>query len=122
VRVDGQGIILEWRPSNLGPHEKLVTVTRERMRAAGYPVILTKRVDGRLPSHQCGTARLGDNPANSAVDPFGRSWDHRNLFIADASILPTSAAVNPSLTVAALALRAADHIRRAELRIGGMAP
>lgn len=115
VRVDGKGIILEWRPSNLGPHDRLVTVTRERMRAAGYPIILTKTVDGRLPSHQCGTARLGDDPAHSAVDPFGRSWDHPNLFIADAAILPTSAAVNPSLTVAALALRAADHIRQTEL-------
>ena len=43
------------------------------------------------------------------------AFDHRNLFVADASTLVTSAAVNPSLTVAALALRTADHIERTEL-------
>ncbi|MEX0311764.1 MAG: GMC oxidoreductase, partial [Tateyamaria sp.] len=39
-----------------------------------------------------------------------RSHDHKNLFIVDASILPTSVAVNPALTIAALALRAGRHI------------
>jgi choline dehydrogenase-like flavoprotein len=114
VRVDGKGIILEWRPSNLGPHEKLVSVTRQRMRAAGYPIILTKRVDGRLPSHQCGTLRMGADGATAVLDPSGRSFDHPNLYVADAGALPTSAAVNPSLTVAALALRMADHLKRTE--------
>jgi choline dehydrogenase-like flavoprotein len=115
VRIDGKGVILEWRPSNLRPHEKLVSVTRERMRAAGYPLVLTKRVDGRLPSHQCGTLRMGADAAQAVVDPTGRSFDHPNLYVADAGALPTSAAVNPSLSVAALALRMADHIKRTEL-------
>jgi choline dehydrogenase-like flavoprotein len=115
VRVDAKGVILEWRPSNLGPHEALVAATRERMRAAGYPIILTKRVDGRLPSHQCGTLRMGADGAAAVVDPQGRSFDHPNLYVADAGALPTSAAVNPSLTVAALALRMADHLKRTEL-------
>ncbi|MGL5011160.1 MAG: GMC oxidoreductase, partial [Paracoccaceae bacterium] len=43
-----------------------------------------------------------------------RSHDPKNLFIVDASVLPTSAAVNPALTIAALALRAADHIQKVE--------
>ncbi len=93
----------------------LVARVRERMRAAGYPVVLTQLVDGRLPSHQCGTARIGTDPATSVSDPWCKSWDHENLYIVDAGFLPTSAAVNPSLTVAAQALRVANHIRRTEL-------
>ena len=61
-------------------------------------------------SHQCGTVRIGSNPATSPLDPYCRAWDHPNLFVVDASFLPTSAAVNPSLTIAAQALRVADHI------------
>lgn len=58
---------------------------------------------------------MGTDPTTSVVDPFGRSHDHANLFVVDASVLPTSAAVNPALTVAALALRAARHIRDRDL-------
>ena len=54
---------------------------------------------------------MGRDPGSSVVDIHGRSHDHPNLFITDASVLPTSAAVNPALTIAALSLRAADHIR-----------
>jgi choline dehydrogenase-like flavoprotein len=49
---------------------------------------------------------------SSVVTPLGRSHDHANLWIADASVLPTSAAVNPSLTIAAHALRVADALAR----------
>jgi choline dehydrogenase-like flavoprotein len=115
VRLDGDQVVLEWRPSNLAAHDRLVARTKEIMKAAGYPITLTRRVDGRLPSHQCGTARMGNDPSQSAVNPFCRSWDHNNLYIVDASCLPTSAAVNPSLTIAAQALRVADHIRKTEL-------
>ena len=59
----------------------------------------------------CGTVKMGDDPATSPLDPFCRSFDHQNLFVVDGSFLPTSAAVNPALTVAALALRAAEHVR-----------
>lgn len=115
VRLDGRQIILDWHFSNMQAHETLVARVKERMRAAGYPIILSQLVDGRLPSHQCGTTRIGTDPATSVSDPWCRSFDHRNLFIMDAGFLPTSAAVNPSLTVAAQALRVADHIRKVEL-------
>ena len=115
VRWDGDTIVLEWRPSNMQAHHGLVALTKERMRAAGYPIILTQLVDGRLPSHQCGTVRMGNDPASAPLDPWCRSYDHPNLFVIDAAFLPTSAAVNPSLTIAAQALRAAAHIRDKEL-------
>ncbi len=115
VRVDGARIILEWQRSNLGPHNRLVAKMKEIFRAAGYPIVLSKPFDRKVVSHQCGTVRMGSDPARAALDPFCRSFDHDNLFVVDAGFLPNSAAVNPSLTVAAQALRVADHIRRQDL-------
>ncbi|MHA3978968.1 FAD-dependent oxidoreductase [Halovulum sp. GXIMD14794] len=106
---DGQ-ICLDWKRSNWDAHLALVAKLKKTLRKAGYPVVLAKAFDRRTPSHQCGTARMGNDPATSVVDGFCRSHDHPNLYITDASVLPTSAAVNPALTVAALAHRAAGHI------------
>ncbi|MEO0918943.1 MAG: GMC oxidoreductase, partial [Pseudomonadota bacterium] len=86
--------------------------TKTTLRKAGFPLVLSRLFDGRVPSHQCGTAQLGNDPKTSVLDPDCRSWDHPNLYVTDAAALPTSAAVNPALTVAALALRTADTIRR----------
>jgi choline dehydrogenase-like flavoprotein len=115
VRPDGSRIVLDWQRSNMQAHHRLVARTREAMKAAGYPIVLSRLVDGRLPSHQCGTTRTGTDPAISVLDPYCRSWDHPNLFVMDAGFLPTSAAVNPSLTVAAQALRVANHLRQTDL-------
>ena len=113
VVLDGPDIRLLWRRSNMAAHRRLVARVKRVFRAAGFPVILSRLFDGRVPSHQCGTLRMGSDPARSVVDPDGRAWDHPNLFVADAGVLPTSAAVNPALTVAALALRTAATIARA---------
>lgn len=110
VRIDGRTIVLEWRRSNMTAHDRLVRRMREVFRAAGYPIVLTRPFDRRTPSHQCGTVRFGTDPAASALDVFCRAHDHPNLFVVDASFLPTSAAVNPALTIAAQALRVADHL------------
>lgn len=60
--------------------------------------------------HIMGTARMGNDPATSVVDPYGRCHDVPNLFLADASVFVTSAAINPTATAQALALRTADHL------------
>lgn len=110
---DGQ-IVLDWQRSNWEAHLALVARLKQLLRRAGYPIVLSRAFDRRTPSHQCGTARMGTDPATSVVDAYGRSHDHRNLFIVDASILPTSAAVNPALTIAALALRTGQHLTTTE--------
>lgn len=115
VTLKGEQIVLDWRRSNWEAHLALVAKLKAKLRQAGYPVVLSRPFDRRTPSHQCGTARMGSDPATSVVDTFCRSHDHANLFITDASVLPTSAAVNPALTVAALAIRAAGHITQTEL-------
>ena len=115
VRIDGRDVVLDWTRTNMEAHRRLAATMRRVLKACGYPIVLAKPFDRRTPSHQCGTIRIGDDPARSALDPHCKAWDHDNLYVADASCLPTSAAVNPALTVAALALRAADRIRRVEL-------
>ncbi len=105
-------IQLCWQRSNMTAHRKLVARTKQTLRKAGFPIVLSRLFDGRVPSHQCGTVRMGNDPVTSVLDPECRSWDHPNLYVTDAAALPTSAAVNPALTVAALALRTADTIRK----------
>ncbi|WP_226781362.1 FAD-dependent oxidoreductase [Oceaniglobus trochenteri] len=115
VTLRGGQIVLDWKRSNQKAHDALVRALKSALRRAGFPILLSRGFDRRTPSHQCGTARMGRDPAKSVVNTDCRSHDHPNLYIADASVLPTSAAVNPSLTVAALALRTARHIERSAL-------
>jgi choline dehydrogenase-like flavoprotein len=113
---DGQ-IRLDWQRSNWDAHLQLVKELKGVLRRIGFPVVLSKAFDRRTPSHQCGTARMGNDPATSVVDSHCRSHDHPNLFIVDASVLPTSAAVNPALTIAAIALRAGRHMTQTEFAL-----
>jgi len=62
--------------------------------------------------HLMGTARMGKDPATSVVNEWGRSHDVKNLFIVDGSLFVTSAGVNPTPTIQALALYVADQIKQ----------
>jgi choline dehydrogenase-like flavoprotein len=66
-------------------------------------------------THQCGTLVFGRDPKTSVLDEYCRSHDVENLFVVDASFFPSSAAVNPGLTIIAQALRVADHIVATDL-------
>lgn len=68
--------------------------------------------DQRLGAHLLGTCRMGDDPAASVVDRYHRSHDVRNLFICDGSSFVTSGRGQPTMTIQALAFRAAEHIAR----------
>jgi hypothetical protein len=63
--------------------------------------------------HVCGTCRFGTDPKTSVLDPQNRAHEVDNLYVADASFFPSSAGLNPSLTVAANALRVAAHVNQA---------
>ncbi len=115
VTLAGERIVLDWRRSNWEAHEALVARLKTVLHRAGFPIVLSRPFDRRTPSHQCGTARMGTDPTTSVVDTFCRAHDHPNLFVVDASFLPTSAAVNPALTIAAQALRVADYMTRNDL-------
>jgi choline dehydrogenase-like flavoprotein len=107
-------IVLDWRPSNVKGHQLLVKRMRRVFRKAGYQIILTKPFGNKAPSHQCGTVRMGLDPTTAPLDQFCKAYDHENLWVVDASFLPSSAAVNPSLTVAAQALRVGQDLARRE--------
>jgi len=116
VLKDGQ-IQMAIRRNNLGPHRRFIKKLVKLLRASGYPIVLTKPLLKHSTSHQCGTVRFGTDPKTSALDIYCRSHDHANLFVIDASFMPSSAAVNPALTIAAQALRAAEHILHTEFAV-----
>jgi len=62
--------------------------------------------------HLMGTVLMGDDPKTSVVNGEGRTWDHKNLFLATTGLLPASGVVNPTLAAVALGLRSADIIAR----------
>jgi choline dehydrogenase-like flavoprotein len=115
IIADGDRIVLKWHRTNWDAHLDLVRKLKAVLKKSGFPIVLSRPFDKRTPSHQCGTVKMGNDPATAPLDIWCRSCDHRNLYVVDASCLVTSAAVNPALTVAAQALRVADHIGRTEL-------
>jgi choline dehydrogenase-like flavoprotein len=87
-----------------------VARAREVLEAAGAKRVLVSRVLRPSGWHLLGTARMGDDPRTSVVNRWGAAHDVRNLFVVDGSIFTTSAAVNPTSTIQALALRTADYL------------
>jgi choline dehydrogenase-like flavoprotein len=63
--------------------------------------------------HLLGTARMGDDPNTSVVNPFGRAHDVPNLFVIDGSVFVTAGAANPTSTISAIALRTAERMLEA---------
>lgn len=110
LRPDG-AINLHWQRSNQGAHRRWVRKCQQILRGTGYPLVLAKPFGTDVVSHQCGTVRFGSDSATSALDPLCKAWDHDNLYVVDAGFFPSSAAVNPALTVAAQALRVGRHLR-----------
>lgn len=64
-------------------------------------------------SHHVGTTRMADDPADGVVDRNCRVFGITNLYIAGSSVFPTAGCVNPTLTIIALSLRLADHLKTA---------
>jgi choline dehydrogenase-like flavoprotein len=89
-----------------------VARAEEVLVAAGATEVLSNSPLRPSGWHLLGTCRMGDDPARSVVDRWGRAHGVQNLFVVDGSLFVTSAAVNPTTTIQALALRTADHIKR----------
>ncbi len=106
------GILLQYNIK-----EELKNRTRKFRRLIGksiknhWVVNFTHGVDLNF-GHPCGTCRSGSNPESSVVNEQGKAHALKNLYIADASFMPTSGGTNPSLTIAAHALRVADLLAR----------
>jgi len=92
--------------------EHAVARGTEVLRAAGAREVFSEAPMRAAGWHLMGTARMGTDPATSVVNHWGRAHDVRNLFIVDGSIFVTSAGVNPTSTIQALALYVADAMKK----------
>lgn len=98
-------------PDDLATARFIQARSAEIMDAAGALKVTNGPVNPSTSSvHLLGTCRMGDDPATSVVDRYHRSHDIRNLFVCDGSSLVTSGRGQPTLTIQALAFRAAEHI------------
>jgi choline dehydrogenase-like flavoprotein len=114
VEPDGR-IRLRYRANNVTAHKQLVEETGRILRRLGFWVVVKHSHGNKNTTHQCGTVCFGTDRRTSVLDPYCRSHDVENLFVVDSSFFPSSAAVNPGLTIAAQALRVADHIVETDL-------
>jgi len=115
ITRDGR-IQLLYRPNNLRAHHELVKETKRILRQLGFWLVVAHSHGSRNTTHQCGTVVFGSDPRHSVLDSFCRAHDVENLFVVDASFFPSSAAVNPGLTISAQALRVAEHIISNDLK------
>ncbi len=106
VIVDSAGRITTVRNARgAATHRALHKRSTQLLRGAGYDAVLTQWFDISMNSHQCGTVRAGSDPATSVLDPWCKAHELENLWVIDGSFFPSSAAMNPALTIAAQALR-----------------
>jgi choline dehydrogenase-like flavoprotein len=119
VRVTPDGRIhLDYMHNNLEGHERLVQTLRESLAeftSHTHPISQHHfQFDSLLPlygtAHQAGTVRFGDDPKSSVLDPWCKAHELDNLYVVDTSFFVTSAAVNPTLTTVANAMRVGDHL------------
>ena len=126
VTLDREGkIVLSYTPNNLEPHRRLQAKLEGLMqRQTKCPehghschvglfarsIFLGQRIPLAGVAHQNGTVRFGHDPETSALDVNCKAHDLDNLYVVDGSFFPSSAAVNPALTIMANALRVGDHI------------
>ena len=86
-------------------HALLLRRAKRLMRSAGYDVVATQPFDISMNSHMCGTVVAGADARSSVLDGHCKAHGLTNLWVVDAGFFPSSAAMNPALTIAAQALR-----------------
>ncbi|HLI35653.1 MAG TPA: GMC family oxidoreductase [Terriglobia bacterium] len=113
---------IEWGPNELAMAKDMIETQREMFRAAGIETLSerTKPLPPGWSIHEAGTARMGDDPKKSVLNKFNQCHDIKNLYVADAACFVSSSEKNPTLTILALAMRAADHIAE-EMKRGAFA-
>ncbi|WP_435095236.1 GMC family oxidoreductase [Halorubrum sp. N11] len=91
--------------------EHCVGIQKSVLKELGAEITGVSTLDGRgMSTHHMGTTRMGTDPSDSVVNRECRTHDLENLWIASSSVFTTGGANNPTLTIVALALKAADHI------------
>jgi choline dehydrogenase-like flavoprotein len=115
---DGR-ITLDYTHNNLEGHDRLVKTLHAALDGFvdhAHPFSQHHlELDSLLPlygtAHQVGTTRFGTDPKSSVLDTWCKAHELDNLYVVDSSFFVSSAAVNPTLTIVANALRVADHLK-----------
>jgi len=102
-------VVYTYNDNSLKMLEHAAGTARQALEAAGAVEILDSGVI-QPAFHLLGTARMGSDPKTSVISAWHQAHDVKNLFLVDGSSFTTSAAVNPTSTIGALALRCADGI------------
>lgn len=117
VRVKGDRIHLDYTDNNTEAFDRLLTRWTEVLKSINCgdrflpcSLYFRKRIPLQGVAHQVGTCRFGNDPQTSVLDLNCRTHDVNNLYVVDGSFFPSSAAVNPSLTIMANALRVGEHL------------
>lgn len=117
VTVQNGQIYLDYEDNNTAAFDRLLHRWTQVLQSIDcgdhiFPCSLyfRKRIPIQGVAHQCGTCRFGDNPNTSVLDLNCRTYDVDNLYVVDGSFFRSSAAVNPTLTIIANALRVGDHL------------
>jgi choline dehydrogenase-like flavoprotein len=82
--------------------------------AAGFEV-LSKNPEPNPPGysiHEVGTCRMGDDPKRSVLNKWCQSHDHKNLFVVDGACFASAGWQNPTMTISAISMRAAEYLAR----------
>ena len=103
-------IVNEPRDNDSAMLKAISPAMADLLKASGATEVWDEKHRPGRSSHYLGTCRMGLNPETSVVNEWGRAHDVPNLFIGDGSVFVTGAAVNPALTISALATRAAEGI------------
>jgi choline dehydrogenase-like flavoprotein len=108
---EGARLVIEYR---LRDHERArIAAFREKINEAFRPyrvMVIKQAENNERIAHACGTCRAGHDPRTSVLDAWNRAHGLANLYVVDASFFPSSGGTNPALTIAANALRVADHL------------
>jgi choline dehydrogenase-like flavoprotein len=117
VQVKNGQIVLNYRPNNLKAFKRLIKRWVQVLREVDnqntlLPVswYFSKLLPIGAIAHQVGTCRFGTDPNTSVLDLDCKAHEVDNLYVVDGSFFPSSAAVNPSLTIMANAMRVGDHL------------
>jgi choline dehydrogenase-like flavoprotein len=101
----------QYGPEELAEAAEQSASMRELARVAGVDIVKLDKTPSPPGSanHECGTARMGSNAADSVLDPNNQCWDVRGLYVTDSSCFPSQGSQNPTLTILALTARACHH-------------
>lgn len=111
VRVSNDKIFLDYTNNNEIAFARLIDRWKQILKSMQpFAILMTTKMSLEDVGHQCGTCRFGEDPKTSVLDLNCRTHDVDNLYVVDGGFFPSSAALNPTLTIIANALRVAEHL------------